>query len=60
MLILTRKVGEVILIGDDVEVSIGAIDGCRVRLGVTAPGKRVQRSELPPEPFQQQSQKDAE
>lgn len=51
MLILTIKVGEGIHIGDDVEVSIESISGCRVKLGVTAPGKRVQRAELPPEPL---------
>jgi carbon storage regulator len=39
MLILTRKVGERIMIGDDGEISITvvALEGNKVRLGVFAP-----------------------
>ena len=36
-LILTRKVGEKIMIGDEVEVTITAIQGNQVKLGITAP-----------------------
>jgi carbon storage regulator len=37
MLVLTRRVGERIVIGDDVEVEVvGILDG-RVRLGIVAP-----------------------
>ncbi len=47
MLVLTRKVGEQILIGDEVVVSIVAIEGGRVRLGVKAPMHvRILRQEL--------------
>jgi carbon storage regulator len=41
MLILTRKTGEVIRIGDDVAVSVIEIRGNQVRLGVTAPRQIV-------------------
>jgi carbon storage regulator len=37
MLILSRKVNEKIMIGDDISVSIIEIRGDQVRLGVTAP-----------------------
>jgi carbon storage regulator len=37
MLVLTRREGESLLIGDDVEITIVEISGNRVRLGVTAP-----------------------
>jgi carbon storage regulator len=37
MLILTRRVGETVRIGDDIEVSVLAIKGNQVRLGVNAP-----------------------
>lgn len=37
MLILTRKSGETIRIGDDIAVSVIEIRGNQVRLGITAP-----------------------
>ena len=37
MLILTRKSGQKIFIGPDIEVSIMEIKGKQVRLGITAP-----------------------
>ncbi len=37
MLILTRKVGESIRIGDDVEVTTLGIKGNQVRVGISAP-----------------------
>ena len=46
-LVLSRKIGEIICIGDDIEVMVTAIDGDRVRLGVSAPvAVPVFRSEL--------------
>lgn len=47
MLILSRKAGETLLIGDSIEVTITEISGDKVRLGITAP-KEVQilRGEL--------------
>ncbi len=37
MLILTRKVGESIRIGDDIEVMVTAVDQNKVRLGIRSP-----------------------
>jgi carbon storage regulator len=37
MLVLTRRVGEEIVIGGDIRVTIVAIQGSKVRLGVYAP-----------------------
>jgi carbon storage regulator len=37
MLVLTRKTGEAIIIRDDVRVTVSAIRGNRVRIGVEAP-----------------------
>jgi carbon storage regulator CsrA len=37
MLILTRRVGETITIGDDVTVMVLGVKGNQVRLGVKAP-----------------------
>jgi carbon storage regulator len=37
MLVLGRKVGETLVIADDVRVTILSIDGDRVRVGIEAP-----------------------
>jgi len=37
MLVLTRRVGESILIGDDIEVKVSEIGGGQVRLSMIAP-----------------------
>ncbi|GKU76821.1 carbon storage regulator CsrA [Paenibacillus sp. L3-i20] len=37
MLVLTRKIGESILIGDNIELSILEVNGEVVKLGITAP-----------------------
>ncbi|MFZ5654862.1 MAG: carbon storage regulator CsrA [Pseudomonadota bacterium] len=37
MLILTRRVGETLVIGDDVTVTVLGVKGNQVRLGVNAP-----------------------
>lgn len=51
MLVLTRKAGESILIGDDVEVTIVKTTGSRVRLSIRAPREiSIRRAELHDEP----------
>lgn len=37
MLILTRRVGETVMIGDEVTVTVLGINGQQVRIGVNAP-----------------------
>jgi carbon storage regulator len=37
MLILTRRVGETLMIGDDVTVTVLGVKGNQVRIGVSAP-----------------------
>ena len=37
MLILTRKVNESLIVGDDITIAVLGVKGNQVRLGVTAP-----------------------
>jgi len=37
MLILTRRMGETIMIGQDIEVTVMAVKGTQVRIGIKAP-----------------------
>jgi carbon storage regulator len=47
MLILTRKVGECITIGDDIRIYVVGIKGKQVRLGIDAPsGAIIHRQEI--------------
>ena len=47
MLILTRRVGETIKIGEDIEVTVIGVNGAQVRLGIKAPKEtRVDREEI--------------
>ena len=38
MLVLTRKVGQNIMVGEDIRISVIEVRGKQVRLGVEAPG----------------------
>jgi carbon storage regulator len=47
MLILTRRVGETVMVGDDVTVTVLGVKGNQVRLGVNAPKEiAVHREEI--------------
>jgi carbon storage regulator len=47
MLILTRRIGESVLIGDDIEVVVTGVDLDQVRLGFNAPRTvEIVRTEL--------------
>ena len=47
MLILTRRVGETVMIGDDVTVTVLGVKGNQVRIGVNAPKSvAVHREEI--------------
>ncbi len=47
MLVLTRKIGEEIIIDGRIRITIAAINGGKVRIGITAPPDvRVDRAEV--------------
>jgi carbon storage regulator len=47
MLVLTRRIGEEIVINDNIRVTVVSIDGGKVRLGIAAPPEvRVDRQEV--------------
>lgn len=47
MLVLTRKMGEALMIGDDIKVVLIGICGRSVRVGIEAPdGVSIQREEV--------------
>jgi carbon storage regulator len=50
MLVLSRRPGEAIRIGKDIEIVVTAVRGKHVHIGIQAPDTtRIRRSEIPPQ-----------
>jgi carbon storage regulator len=47
MLILTRRVGETIMVGDEVQITVLGVKGNQIRIGINAPQEiAVHREEI--------------
>ncbi len=47
MLVLTRKPGEGIVVGDDIKITVIEVKGGSIRIGIEAPkGKKIFRQEI--------------
>ena len=59
MLILTRKIGETLVIGTDITITVMGVKGNQVRIGVNAPKEiAVHREEIHNRIVQEQKDKD--
>jgi carbon storage regulator len=59
MLVLSRKVNEKVMVGDDIVITIVKIDRNQVRIGIEAPGHvRVYREEILPANWHADSEKE--
>jgi carbon storage regulator len=58
MLVLSRRVGEAVVIGDDIHIKVVAVVGHKVRLGIAAPEEvLVDRQEVHEERRNRQARK---
>jgi carbon storage regulator len=60
LLILTRKIGETIAIGDDIKVQVIEIKGRQVRLGIQAPPDTIVHREEIFQRIQEQNRQSAD
>lgn len=61
MLILTRRLGESLSIGDDVKLTVLSIKANQVRIGIEAPNEvSIQRTELLEKNQEEESEKENE
>ena len=60
MLILTRRVGETVMIGDDVTITVLGVKGNQVRVGINAPKNVAVHREEIYERIKREQQSDAE
>jgi carbon storage regulator len=58
MLILTRRVGETVMVGDEITITVLQVHGNQVRLGINAPRSVAVHREEIYERIKQQAQND--
>lgn len=58
MLILSRRIGETLMVGDEVTVTILEVEGNQIRIGINAPKEIAVHREEIYDRIQQEQQKD--